>query len=207
MQKIIIGVIVAVLLAIVGYYFLHGGKTTKPSVETIATTTPEAITTTTYATSTFSVTYPMEYTSDEAYAYDQFGPKKLIEGVKFTIPGTIATGTNLSIDTGISVETLPRAKNCTGDIYIKDNVKAQPITENGVQYSMASTSGAGAGNFYEEVVYALVNSAPCTAVRYLIHSTNIGNYTPGTVTEFDRAALVNDFDTIRQSLVLTPAAI
>jgi hypothetical protein len=103
----------------------------------------------------------------------------------------------------VIVEQLPRAKNCTGDIFVYDNVKATTRTENGVTYSVASTSGAGAGNFYEETIYALAGSVPCTAVRYYIHSSNIGNYTPGTVREFDKNALLDSFDDIRTSLVLS----
>jgi len=42
-------------------------------------------------------------------------------------------------------------------------------------------------------------------VRYFIHSTNIGNYDPGTIKAFDQAALVARFDAIRKTLRLTPA--
>ena len=63
------------------------------------------------------------------------------------------------------------------------------MTENGTEYSVASLSDAGAGNLYEEKVYALVGTSPCLAVRTFIHSTNIANYDPGTVTAFDEAAL------------------
>ena len=40
------------------------------------------------------------------------------------------------------------------------------------------------------------------AVRYFIHSSNIGNYPEGAVREFDRQALLNQFDQIRRSLIL-----
>ena len=117
----------------------------------------------------------------------------------------MATGTNLSsFDTGISVESLPRAQKCAGDIYILENVRASEVVENGVTYSVATTSGAAAGNLYEEMVYALADSSPCTAMRYFIHSTNIGNYEPGAVQEFDKNALLTIFDEIRRSIVLTP---
>ncbi|MBI5644880.1 hypothetical protein HY970_02170 [Candidatus Kaiserbacteria bacterium] len=157
----------------------------------------------TYATSTFSVTYPADYTVNDSYMNDRVNPKKPIAGVKFTIPGSMASGTNLSADSGISVEWLPRAKNCTGDIYLADNVRSVTTTMGSTTYSVATTTGAGAGNFYEEMVYAISGSKPCTAVRYLIHSTNIGNYEPGTVREFDRNALITAFDAIRNSLRLT----
>src|SRR5207247_320003 len=109
----------------------------------------------------------------------------------------------LSSDTYISVEWLPRAKKCTGDIYVADNVRAETMSSASTTYSVATTSGAGAGNFYEEIVFAISDSKPCTAVRYRIHSSNISNYDPGTVREFDRAVLLRQFDEIRDSLVLS----
>lgn len=201
--KYVIGAILLGLVALVVLYVLRPGTAGAPTGEVTVQT---QVATSSYVGVDFSIAYPADYTLNASYAYDAFGPKKLIQGVKFSIPGTTATGTNLSSDTGISVEQLPRAKNCTGDIYIKENVRAQSVTENGVEYSVATSSGAAAGNLYEEQVYALVGSSPCTAVRYFIHSGNIGNYEPGTVREFDRAALLAAFDTIRQSLVLSSAS-
>ncbi len=156
-----------------------------------------------FATSTYEVQFPSGYTLNTDYAYDQFGPKKLIHGVSMTIASEVATGTNLSAsDTGVRIEQLPNAKRCTADIFIPANVTASNITEGGVEYSLATTSGAGAGNFYEEIVYALATSNPCTAVRYFIHSANISNFPAGMVREFDRAALLGAFDGIRKSLQL-----
>ena len=155
-----------------------------------------------YATTTFALQYPPEYALGEAYAYDQFGPKKLIHGVSLTIPAAMATGTTLSAGTYLSIEQLPRAKKCTGDIFINADVKMQTVTEGGIGYSLATTSGAAAGNRYEEQVYALATSSPCTAVRYYIPSTDIGNYPAGTVREFDRITLIDAFDTIRRSVVM-----
>src|SRR3989344_1330566 len=162
----------------------------------------------TYASSTLGLTlrYPQNYALDESYAYGEFGPNKLIHGVKFSVPISMATGTNLSSDSYISIEWLPRAQNCTGDIYLKANVKAQPTTDGGVLYSLATSSGAAAGNLYEEWVYAVANSKPCTAIRYFIHSTNICNYPAGSVREFDKAALIAEFDQIRRSLQLKTSA-
>lgn len=199
------GIIAATALGgLAGLYFYH-----PTSLVINQSPPPEQLlqsATSTYATSTFSVVYPTNFTVHDDYAYDQFGPNKLIHGVKFTIPAEMATGTNVSsYDTGISIEQLPRARNCTADIYIRDDVKKHSVTENGVLYSIATTSGAGAGNFYEEQVYALSGTHPCTAVRYFIHSTNIGNYPEGTVREFDRTALISAFDEIRHTLIfITP---
>ena len=162
---------------------------------------PEVQIPSTYSSSTldFSISYPKEFILDENYEYP-FSENKTIRGVRFTIPGEMATGTNLASDSYIAIEQLPRAKNCTGDIYLTANVRAQTISENGVRYSFAMNSGAAAGNLYEELIYAISGSSPCTAVRYYIHSGNIQNYEMGTITEFDRALLISEFDKIRRSL-------
>ncbi len=201
--KLILGVaaVILIILAIVGFFFkdqipgLSGG-----SAAPVATTTPDTTPAwATYATSTYSVDYPPGYTVEESYQYTGF-TKKPIAGVAFVVPATLATGTNLSADTRVSVEQLPRANNCTGDIFINANVKATTLSEGGLTYSVATTTGAGAGNLYEEAVYAIAGSKPCTAVRYYIHSTNPANYEPGVIREFDRQALLTEFDEIRKSL-------
>ena len=205
-KNYIIGGALAFFVIIVGTYLvMHGGTAAKPAPK--ATPTPVAqAATSTYATSSYSIVYPAAFTISTSYIYDQVNPKKPIHGVKFSIPMDVATGTNLSIDSGVAIEQLPHARKCTGDIYLHDNVRANERTDNGVTYSVASSSGAGAGNLYEETVYAITNSVPCTAIRYFIHSTNIGNYSPGTVREFDKASLLSSFDKIRQALVLIPTA-
>lgn len=163
-----------------------------------------------YASTTLGVAldYPPGYILSEGYKYTQF-PGKPISGISFTVPVTEATGTNLSIDTKLSVEWLPHAKKCTGDIFINQNVKAATMLDNGVTYSLATSSGAGAGNLYEEQVYAIASSSPCTAVRYFIHTTQLANYPEGTVRAYDRDALLGEFDQMRKSLTLgsnAPAA-
>ncbi len=69
-----------------------------------------------------------------------------------------------------------------------------------MQYSVATSSGAAAGNRYEEMIFAFPASSPCTAVRYYIHSTAVGNYPEGSVREFDREALLAEFDAIRKTI-------
>lgn len=198
-MKYLAWVVGIVIIAVGGYYLWHAQKNSGSAAQGAAADTN------TYATSTFSVVYPSDFTADASYIYDQVNPKKPISGVKFTIPGAMATGTNLSNDSYVAVEWLPRAKNCTGDIYLAANVRPQEVAEGGIMYSVASSTGAAAGNIYDETVYALSTSSPCTAVRYFIHSGNIGNYPapgePGSVREFDRAALMSAFDSIRHALL------
>lgn len=159
----------------------------------------------TYADGTkgFSIRYPAGYTLDTSYVYQELGPGKDISGIKVVIPPAAASGTNLSsFDTGVSVEEIPNAGACKAELFVYRDQSSQPVTEGDTTYSVASTNGAGAGNFYEEQVWAIPDTNPCIAVRYFIHSMNIGNYTPGAVREFDKTALLNQFDQIRRSLIL-----
>jgi membrane-bound inhibitor of C-type lysozyme len=163
----------------------------------------------TYADGTagFSIRYPEDYSIDMNYRYQALGPGKEIGGVKFTIPASIATGTNLSsYDTGVSVEEIPSTPipECKASLFTGFPAKEGIITDNGVEYSYATTSDAGAGNFYEEAVWAVPGINHCVAVRYLIHSMNIGNYPSGAVRVFDRQALLDQFDNIRRSLLIAP---
>ncbi len=61
---------------------------------------------------------------------------------------------------------------------------------NGYTFVHNRAEGAGAGNFYQQEIYRMVDSNVCYEVIYYIHSTNIGNYPPGTVTEFDSDAVL-----------------
>ncbi len=156
-----------------------------------------------YATSTagFTLRFPQGYTVKSSYVYQALGPGKDIHGVSFTIPERMSTGTNLAHDSYVSVEWLPSATSCTADKFVS-STKTSAFSDAGTDYSVATSSDAGAGNLYEEMVFAIPGTSPCTAVRYFIHSTQIANYPAGTVTAFDKAALIDQFDAIRRTLVL-----
>lgn len=151
----------------------------------------------------FSLQLPEGYTVDESYRYGGLGPGKEISGITFTIPQSKAAGTNLSSDTYLSVEQIPDAERCAADLFVWQETPVQTLVDAGVTYSAASAIGAAAGNSYEETVYALPDSDPCTAVRYLIHYGVFENYPAGTVQKFDHEALLQEFDAIRRTLILT----
>jgi membrane-bound inhibitor of C-type lysozyme len=150
----------------------------------------------------FSIRYPADYTINKDYKYQELGPGKEISGVKFTIPSSMTAGTNLGQDSGVSVETIPSTQDCSASIFLYNNSVSQIVDENGTEYSFASSSDAGAGNRYEEYVWAIPGTNPCIAVRYFIHYSAIENYPEGAVSEFDRASLLNQFEKIRESLIV-----
>jgi hypothetical protein len=149
----------------------------------------------------FAIAYPPHWAVNSSYKYEALGPGKAISGVSFTIPAASAAGTNLASDTRLSVEHLAGA--CVANRFLDAAQNAQTVTDGNRTYSMASSSEGAAGNLYEETVYALPGTSPCIAIRYFIHSTNIGAYDPGTVKEFDKDALIKTFGRMRRSLALT----
>ncbi len=157
----------------------------------------------TYANSTygFSVRLPSGYTTDASYRFQEFGPGKDIAGIKFTIPSSMATGTNLGRDTYLSVEEVPNARTCSASLFL-EKVKPHTETDNGTTYSVASAAGAGAGNRYGETVYAIPGTSPCIAVRYFIHHMVFENYPAGTVRQFDKQAILDQFDAICRTLII-----
>ncbi len=153
----------------------------------------------------FWVGYPPEYTVNRGYTYQGLGPGKSIQGTSYTIPASYTEGTNLSSDTYLSVE-FPSESitegECDASRFIPSGASSRVVKEGGTLYTMVDMGDAGAGNRYEEIVYAITNSLPCVGIRYFIHSTLVENYEPGTVTAFDRDALIREFDIIRRSIQL-----
>jgi hypothetical protein len=198
-----IAFVLALILVVIAVAWYTVKETTAPTLTPPPTSSPQANNTYTNSTMGFSLDAPeiKNYTVDEAYVYP-LAPDKEIKGTKFTVTASMTTGTNLSSDTYMSVETLPSAKKCTADLFLDGTHEAEQVEEGGTTYSIAEASGVGAGNRYEETVYALVGTNPCMAVRYFVHYGVIQNYPEGTIREFDKNALLFEFDMIRRSLRL-----
>lgn len=210
-MKIIKAIFILLCIGALGFLaWMFIQKKTSITYESPATSTPivvapqipkpSASSMQTYTDKLFTIQYPTGYAVDTSYTYTNLGPNKTITGVKFTIPESFTTHTNLATDSYVSVEQVSQ-KTCSASLFL-ENVKAVDVTENGVAYSVASTTGAGAGNRYEETVYTLKTSNPCIAVRYMVHYGVLENYPQGTVAEFDRAGLLSQFDVVRKALVL-----
>lgn len=197
----IIGVII-VLVVVGGGYLAWKALSGAEAPEETPTPLPESPVTqdTQYASSTmkFSLSYPQGFTLQETYAYTRVSPTKPINGVKFLVPTALSQGTNLAADSGVSVEELPRANSCTGDIFLKANVKAQSVT-GVVSFSVATSSDTMGTDTFEEAVFAVTGSKPCIAMRYFLHTSSATD-TATSTPAFDRAAVIAAFDSIRNSL-------
>jgi hypothetical protein len=71
---------------------------------------------------------------------------------------------------------------------------------NGLTFTKITLSDAGAGNFYDVTNYRVLRNAQCYAVELIIHSTNIGNYSPDQgITQFDENKIQGMLDGIVQT--------
>lgn len=75
------------------------------------------------------------------------------------------------------------------------------VTINGVDFVHSEGVGVEAGNDYDTIYYRTVYHNACYEIAFFIHSGNIGNYSP-EVKEFDRAALLQKFQSILSTLIL-----
>ncbi|MGD8404941.1 MAG: hypothetical protein PVJ21_14870 [Anaerolineales bacterium] len=73
-------------------------------------------------------------------------------------------------------------------------------TINGLDFIRGESISAAAGNIYDWIIYRTEYNSVCYDVVFFMHSTNIYNYTPGTVEEYDRVALLQKFESILSTL-------
>lgn len=149
----------------------------------------------------FRVAVPDGFVPDTDYINFDLGPGHEIAGVGFHIPATFSQGTNLSTDSHVAIERLNEV-SCTPADFLDSPSPTETTTRGSNSFAVAHQVGAAAGNLYDETVYVTEKDNHCYAVRYFIHSSNIGNYPAGTVKEFDRASLLASFDRFLGSLVI-----
>lgn len=195
MQKTIAAISGIVLIALGAYLVLHYKRPGAGGISEVSTTTPPTLVYT-HENPSFEVSYPRDFSVRESHVYQELGPGKDIPGVAFVIPAAFVEESNLASDSYISVEWKPGA-SCSMTAFLGDPATSTRVSDAGIPWEVASTTGAAAGNRYEETVFL----KGCTAVRYFIHYGVIENYPQGSVREFDRDAVMRSFDAIRQSLV------
>ena len=77
------------------------------------------------------------------------------------------------------------------------------VTINGTRFIRSERIGVGLGSLYEQSMVRTVQNDTCYEVTFLMHSFDPGVLAPPTtVTEFDRAALMQRFETILSTLLI-----
>lgn len=111
--------------------------------------------------------------------------------VQVKTPAGYQLGTNLAeASATVSESADPSAvANCVTRV---EDLQLQLVSRpasTGLPWASAAHVGAAAGSRYEQTIYRLRSGDACIEVLTTIQSANLGNYNPGTVTEFDHAAV------------------
>lgn len=88
----------------------------------------------------------------------------------------------MTVSSGADQKTL---NGCFSFSTLENPGAAYQRTVNNVVYQVATSTGVGAGNIYESVVYRTKFKQRCYEFALTVHTGNIQNYEPGTVQEFD----------------------
>ena len=196
--------LIAVVIVVTAVaYFVAVPKTqpTPPQAQVpVESTIPEGWKQYDSLTYNFAIQYPTDYTIKEDHTYTALGPGKDISGVAFIVSESITKGTNLSTDSYMSVERT-NANDCLAQNFLDQVKQSETVTENGVVYTMAIGNGAGAGNRYDETVYATKVNDSCYGLRLFVHYSVLENYDPGTVVDFNHTLLNDNFKQFRSSFV------
>ena len=137
----------------------------------------------------FSIYYPSTATV-RATGFDGYLPLTQTPVVAFTLNPDMFQGTNLA-EAGVYVgatSTSTVVTNCTKPIENAGETEAtSSMSINGTTFSEFDSTGAGAGNIYQEKAFRTVIDGSCLEFVELLHSGNIDNYPAGKVTAFDEA--------------------
>lgn len=151
----------------------------------------------------FTLRYPTGWEISETNnALGGLSTSTNIEAV-FTVDPLLVSDTNLGDGTGLWIVSVADTEKCTPAEFLQ-NVTAQSIeTIDGVKYMVAKSVEAAAGNKFELTLYVEQEAFECLATVEFIHSNEISNYDPGTVTGYDEADLRESFAAIRNSIRLS----
>lgn len=209
-------VVVVVIIVIIWafLYFFAYPPTPLPSVSTnTPTSTNSAVTTgpgAGGATTTlmgpgnsFSFDYPSQFTvSAGNSSTTQWMQNTTVPGTilaQVTMPPSLQPNTNFQGAT-FTVGTSNKSSAVSNCLVQKNgNASSSVVTINGTSFTRITYGDAGAGNFYDIVSYRTVHDNACYALEYVIHSTNIQNYPPGTITQFDQSSVQSMLESMVQS--------
>lgn len=155
---------------------------------------------------TFSFSYPTEFllSGGELGYTVNWAQQSTSTGLMLAeviIPRTFMPSTNFSeakftIGTSVDADAI---ENCL-QYNLGNQVTTTPVMINGREFTKINFSDAGAGNFYETTTYRTIYNNQCYAIEYIIHSTNIGNYSPDQgMVEFDKAKITSIIEGIVNS--------
>ena len=210
-MRFLLWVIVAIVL-IAGAFFIYDsqGAAPMPPASSTATSTTAALPVIIPGTpsviyedpqSGFSMYYPSTALLETA-GFEGYLPLTQSPVIAFTLNTDMFQGTNLG-EAGVYVGAtsspaiVADCMNPSSDAGETQATSSQTI--NGTAFSVFDSTGAAAGNIYQEKAFRTVENGSCFEIVELLHSSQIGNYPPGKVVAFDQAK----FSSILDAMVAT----
>jgi hypothetical protein len=145
--------------------------------------------------------YRPESSAVHTQGFEAYLPLTQTAVVAIVLPAALFAGTNLGeagVFIGASSSPAVTSKwNLPSVEY--GEVPAGTATLGGISFAVFTSTDAAAGNIYEERIYRALHGDVCFEIVELLHSTNIGNYDPGTVVEFDKARFQGYLEAIVQT--------
>ncbi len=214
-MKTIFWIIVVIVIGVIGYFVYSTEIEIPVVVGPSATTTSEAdlpqiipdVPSVKYTDPryNFSIYYPSTATV-RAAGFDGYLPLTQTPVVAFTLNPDMFQGTNLS-DAGVYVgatSTPAIVANCTNaDQNSGETAATSSVTVGSVTFNEFDSTGAAAGNIYQEKIFRSVVDGSCLEFVELLHSGNIDNYPSGTVTAFDEAEFSGILDAMFNTLAVS----
>ena len=150
-----------------------------PAVSLVSYTDPSA---------TYSLQVPSSWKVNPKFQYENLSPDKKIPGVSFSIPVSMTAGTNLGVDSYLSIEKNPYAQACVPDEFSSASTTDSGTTDTslpGILWTIGKSNDAGAGNYYDERIFTYGYRGTCYGIRLFLHSGNVDNFDPGAVQQFN----------------------
>jgi membrane-bound inhibitor of C-type lysozyme len=162
---------------------------------------------------TFSFSHPSQfilsggelgYTPNWSYNSSGSGLILAVVGIPQTyLPKTNFGEAKFTVSTSADPD---EVKNCLISNYGSFSTTTK-VTIGDRKFTKITFTDAGAGNYYDVTTYRTVYNGQCYAVEYLIHSLNIGNYTPDQgIKQFDRLKISLALEGMAQSFKFLPPA-
>jgi hypothetical protein len=136
----------------------------------------------------FEVRYPEDFAMDVCYPAAVRGD--LVVSFRL-VDSKYYSGTNLldaCVIIGVSQDEADLPTCLEPKNALEESLGEQEI--NSITFHKGSFSEGAVGNVFEEISYRTIHRDGCYEIALFMHSGNIGAYTPGTVSEFNREGVL-----------------
>ncbi|MGD1003636.1 MAG: hypothetical protein ABR884_03635 [Minisyncoccia bacterium] len=134
----------------------------------------------------FSLAYPLDFDAQDNYSVSPSTDWSLYAndtpGMKYftlTVPRAFEPQTNLvdaTLTIGASGNNAAVTQCLAPDASGGPTIATSSVTINNVNFTVFTSTSAGAGNYYETTSYRTLHAGKCYAVEYTVHSGQIANY-------------------------------